>query len=414
MKQTQGACAIGDRFWNRTTELELFGQKLDDGTHLLLVAQRRMGKTSLMREAAQRMGDIYLPLYVDLQQATSAPDAIVALTVATRPHTSLWATTKTLFDNAMKFVDKKIEKLSLSELSISMRAGLTEGNWAAKGDKLLASLAASKKPVVLLLDEVPIMVNRMLKGQDYTITPERKHAVDEFMSWLRKNSLEHQGKIRIVLTGSIGFEPVLRQAGLSAQLNTFTPFDLRPWSADTARGCLQALAEEYEISFPDRADRAMVECLQCCIPDHVQMFFGHVRDWCMRNNVTEFLRAQVEEVYKEEMLGVRGHAELSHYEERLRTVLGVEPFALAIDMLTEAAMNPGLTRDAMKALQSEYTFEGVSTMEMQKELIFVLEHDGYLNQTDDGYFFVSALLRDWWKRRHGSFFTPALERGGHA
>ena len=54
-----------------------------------------------------------------------------------------------------------------------------------------------------MIDEVPLLVNRMLKGEHFKITSERKAAVDEWMSWLRKTSLEHQGKIRIVLSGSI-------------------------------------------------------------------------------------------------------------------------------------------------------------------------------------------------------------------
>ena len=58
------------------------------------------------------------------------------------------------------------------------------------------------------------MVNRLLKGDDYRITPERRAEADRFMSWLRAASIRHQGKVRIVVSGSIGFEPILRQAQL--------------------------------------------------------------------------------------------------------------------------------------------------------------------------------------------------------
>ena len=46
----------------------------------------------------------------------------------------------------------------------------------------------------------------------------------------------------------------------------------------------------------------------------------------------------VEEIYNSEMLGVRGHVELTHYEERLEKVLGMELSSFAFDMLTEAAV----------------------------------------------------------------------------
>ncbi len=37
------------------------------------------------------------------------------------------------------------------------------------------------------------------------------------MSWLRRNALRHRDHVRIVLTGSIGIEPILRQAGSSPE-----------------------------------------------------------------------------------------------------------------------------------------------------------------------------------------------------
>ena len=81
------------------------------------------------------------------------------------------------------------------------------------------------------------------------ITNQRRQDVDGFLSWLRANSIRHQGKIRLVVTGSIGLEPLVRQAGLSATLNTFTPFHLRPWTREVACGCLQALANGYGLMF---------------------------------------------------------------------------------------------------------------------------------------------------------------------
>ena len=111
------------------------------------------------------------------------------------------------------------------------------------------------------------------KGADYRITPERRQQADLFLSWLRENSIRHQGKIRIVLSGSIGLEPVLRQGRLSATLNNFEPFELKPWDEDTACGCLEALAASYELEFEPGVPGEMVEMLGCCIPHHVQMFF---------------------------------------------------------------------------------------------------------------------------------------------
>lgn len=125
-----------------------------------------------------------------------------------------------------------------------------------------------------------------------------------------------------------------------------------------------------------------------------------------------FTPRDAEEVYKTDMLGARGHAELTHYEERLKMVLGDEVLPLAIEMLTEAAVLGRLTGQALEVLQKDYAFEGLAVAEVQKEILWVLEHDGYLRLSKKGYAFVSRLLRDWWKERHRSFYTPILKRGG--
>lgn len=372
-----------------------------------MVAQRRMGKTSLMKEVARRMSLEYDCVFVDFQNASTPQDAIAELSLALRPHKPLWLRSRELFANVLE----RIEKVGSEDFAVTLRAGIAGGNWASKGDELLAILADAEKPVLLLLDEVPILVNRIIKGEDYTITPERRRTAGEFMSWLRKNSLRHQGRIRMVVSGSIGFESVLHQVGLSGAINNFIPFELKPWSTETAVGCLQALAREYGVHYSGGAEAEMARLLGCCIPHHVQMFFDHAQTYCMRKKIAVLGLAEVEEVYQAEMLSTRGHAELTHYEERLKLVLGIEKLALALDMVSEAAVSGCLSREAIVRLQQEYTFDKEATADVQKEILWILEHDGYLTQNPAGYTFVSSLLRDWWKNRHQMLFTPVLKRG---
>ena len=45
-----------------------------------------------------------------------------------------------------------------------------------------------------------------------------------------------------------------------------------------------------------------------------------------------------------------------------------------------------------------------------EDVLQVLEHDGYLERHGDGYRFVSGLLEDWWRARHGGYFTPIERR----
>ncbi|NQT33789.1 ATP-binding protein [bacterium] len=398
----------GDRFWDREIDLKLFIERIDEGQHISLVAQRRMGKTSLMKEAARQLEDRYTCVFVDLEQCNSAADAIATLSVKLKRYRHLWDKAKDVFANILNITKDSLEEVGYDDLYVKVRAGVTSGDWSAKGDRLFTILSEAEKPVLLLLDEVPILINRMLKGENYRITPDGKKATDEFLSWLRKNSIEHQGKVRIVLSGSIGIEPVLNQAGLSALINNFTPFELKPWDENTSVGCLRALANQYSVEFLNNAEYEMVKLLECCIPHHVQMFFDHVYTSCIRRGNMKFDASEVKDVYNNDMLSTRGHAELTHYEERLKLVLGEEVFPLALGMATEAAVTKALTPEAIKAFRDLYNFENRETLDVIKEILWVFEHDGYLKLVDDDYLFVSRLVRDWWERRHSLSYTPIL------
>ena len=412
LERAVGNFVTGDKFWDREKEIELFTELLDEGAHILMAAPRRIGKTSLMREVALRIQNKYYCLHVDLQKAESPADAVAELGRATRPYEKLWGKTKGIFQNILSKVTENIESIGVDELTLTLRSGMTSIDWQSKGDQLFSTLSETDMPVIVFFDELPILVTRMLKGKDYRITPERKMATDSFMSWLRDISIRHNGKIRLVITGSIGIEPALRQADLSATLNTFTTFVLPPWKKETAIECLQALANRYGVSFQGKALDAIVERLGYLIPHHVQMFFDNIYTDCKHNSDMAVLENKVDEVYKTKMLGIQGHAELSHMEERLKIAFGMDVYPIALEIITEAAVTGSL--DAQRAIKicECYKINNCSSKDILRDILEILQHDGYLNQKGEQFVFVSNLLKDWWSARFGFGYTPVSERRG--
>ena len=403
----------GDRFFDREVELASLSERVSDGIHTLLTAQRRMGKTSLVRELLRRLadGDDHETVFVDFEDAETAEDAVAELAFQAEALQSTSRRIRAVFANVLRGLGQNVEELAVSELRVKFRAGIDAGTWRRRGDEVFAALAESPKPVVLAIDELPIFVNRLLKGDDFRITPERRNNADLFMSWLRRNGQLYRGRVCIIVSGSIGLEPILGQAGLSAQANFLSPLELSPWSHETAADCLGALARSYGLDLSCDVRQGMCRRLRSCIPHHVQHFFDQLHEHLRREGRSEASLEDVEFVYQRYLLGVRGQLHLEHYEGRLRMVLGDEGYGTALELLTEAAVNDGLLsgetiEQYRKALSSGEIGEHPSI----PELLYILEHDGYLEPHEGGFRFVSGLLEDWWRTRHREFFTPIAQR----
>ena len=82
----------GDRFFDREAELQDLRERVWDGTHTLLTAQRRMGKTSLVRELLRQLDDEgdFATIFVDLEAANDPADAVAEIAIQARPVQGAW------------------------------------------------------------------------------------------------------------------------------------------------------------------------------------------------------------------------------------------------------------------------------------------------------------------------------------
>ena len=145
----------------------------------------------------------------------------------------------------------------------------------------------------------------------------------------------------------------------------------------------------------------------------MQRFFDSLDESLRLDGRRQASLEDVERVYNDEMLSVRGQADMDHYESRLKLVLGPDGYRAALALLTEAAVNGGVLQRAALALYREH-FQVWSVTDDPvpiDDVLGVLEHDGYLEPWgDDEYRFVSGLLEDWWRARHGRHFVPVARR----
>ena len=87
MRNITGQAVIGEDLYGRESELELLWEKLEQGEHILMLAPRRVGKTSLMLELRREPRENWDVFYVDVEGAEDSVDCLAAIiaTLAENP-----------------------------------------------------------------------------------------------------------------------------------------------------------------------------------------------------------------------------------------------------------------------------------------------------------------------------------------
>ncbi len=402
MRSSTGRWVSGDDFFDREPELGLLESRVRGGNHVLLTGQRRMGKTSVARELCRRLESRgWTSIFADVEGATRPEDVIADITEAVHPIRSISAR---FADTMRRWIDENVEEISASDFRVKVRAGLSE-SWRRHGDRIIGICADHDRQVLLVIDELPIFLMRMLRDD------EGARRVEEFLSWLRGVFQKLDGKSpALIISGSIGLAPLVERLGIPDRINYLYQFRLGPWDRDTSIQCFQLLADSNGLRTDDGVAGAVYEALGIGIPHHVQSCFARLHELAVMRNLDRVTTEDVGEIYRTELLGPSGQSDLVHYETRLRNALDEKSCRIALEILAEAATRDVFTGHARRCLERWYSPAIEEASRHIGEALDVLIHDGYLEAADDGHRFHFRLLKDWWSARFRDHHTPLESR----
>lgn len=210
----------------------------------------------------------------------------------------------------------------------------------------------------------------------------------------------------LIVSGSIGLTPLVHRLGIPDRINYLAPFRLGPWNREESVACFDRLANSASLSVEDGVAAAVYDALGIGIPHHVQSFFARLRDFSVMENRDVVTVADVERVYRTGVLGPSGQNDLAHYETRLRDALDEENRSIAMEILAEAATQGVFTPRTRSRLGELYSRVVPDAQGRITEVLDVLEHDGYLEVSEDLYRFQLHPLRDWWAARFRNHHVP--------
>jgi hypothetical protein len=362
---------------------------------LVLTAERRMGKTSVLKKmVAEPQTGVHI-FYWDVEALRSPLEFVDAIFQKVRSDLSA----KQRFMSRMQDLLKG--GVELQGFKLPPQAA---PHWKIILRETLAGLTEQEAGLVILCwDELPIMLDNIQKGQGEQVAME---VLDTLRSLRGENA-----NLRMVFTGSLGLHHVIRklkdQGYANPSTNDMTFEEVGTLEFTDACRLAESLLIGEGVGGLDRIPLAKTisETVDC-----FPYFIHHVID-ALAQGGGQADEAQVNAIVAAGLTDQANKWNLDHYQDRIKNYYATPEQALVRGILDELAAVevPVSISELCNRLNAQFVgrqniFGAVSELDREQVLglLKLLQRDHYLVQQQDGcYRFKFGLIQRYWQLSRG-------------
>ena len=354
---------------------------------LVLSAERRMGKTCVVRKMQAGPPADMLPIYRDLEGIGTTLEFV-----------------RTVFDDVERYLGRLARTAEKARRLLDRLSGGKVGevefppSAAREWKPLLTStiedlIEHQDRRVVLFWDEVPLMLHNLIRR-------EGEPAAMEVLDTLRSLRQMHPD-LRMAFSGSIGMHQVInllrRKGYANSPTNDMQTVNVPALSPDDGRHLARLLlqGEGIETDDVDATARAVTDAV-----DHIPHYIHHVVDqMATRGGAANADTARV--IVTDCLIDPQDVWDMGHYRRRVDTYYDEteEPLALSLLDVVAGSKGPLSFEDAFNLLKSQTETEDD---ELARHVLTLLQRDHYLVQDADGkYSFAYPLINRSWRLQRG-------------
>lgn len=345
---------------------------------VILSAERRMGKTSVIKKMRSEASPDKLPIYRDLEDVKSPLEFVEKVFQDVEAYL-------TGFNRTAKKTRGLLKHLGGAEFSGFKLPEIAAPHWKALLTETIADLVENQdRRVILFWDEVPYMLDNIGDA-----------AAMELLDTLRSIRQMYPA-VRMVYTGSIGLHHVLgvlRKAGYTNDpINDMYVQDVPPLSAKDATNLARKLLEGENIKTPDIQGTAVFIVDELSnIPFYIHHLIVKLK---LRGGSGDI--AAVKEIIADCLDDPLNPWRMEHYRQRLDSYYDDKQRPYALNLLDILAAADG-------ALSFDELFQGIKQesetqdKEMARKVLRLLEQDYYIYKQDSKYLFRYPLIQKYWK-----------------
>lgn len=377
MKNIVGQTPRGKDFYQRNDIINKLYRRLDSGSHIFISAPRRAGKTSIMRYMEDHPQKGYAFLYLNVEDIEESEayfkvlseELLISQAVSRLVKASEKA--KGLFEQFSEHIKR------IKIWNIEFEAPEKEPpRYQDEFEKLMRDLDTSDFVIVILVDEFPIALERII------IEHGEKDAV-EFLHANRSIRQRAKRGIQFVYTGSIGLPNITRKLKATATINDLNIVEIPPLSMEEGIEFTQLLLKTYKVRYKSEVPAYMLESMRWLTPFLIQLVVEMLIDEYEAKKII-IDQETVDRILKKAS-SQRYNIYFDNYYSRLDKSLTIEESEIAKRILWEIASKDNVPLDNFDDLK------------YASRVLAILEFDGYIN-SQNGYSFNSPILQHWWKK----------------
>ena len=387
-----GSPATGDDFIDRERETAFILSTIEKD-HVMLVAPRRFGKTSIMLNIEKRLQSRHHPcVFLEVENVTSPGEFITDLVTALIECEG--ASHKTRIFSALGKVSARVQEnideietpAFRAKLRSHLRAELAD-DWYEKAKKIDEIIGEITGPVCVILDEFPVAIQNM-EDDD----------ARKFLHWFRRLR-QVSPRVRFIVGGSVSIDHVVYDIGESR--STTSGGSTSEDSKGVALSVIEHVCRGEGWEYSPEIGRAVLDSVgDPYIPYFIMILLSGLKEEVdISGGVPS--PALVERVYNRRILGSEGRHYFEHYSRRLRILYTEQEAKAARAILGKVSVAESLPMSiAYDIFRRNY---GSGDEDAFRGLLAQLNHDFYVTSEIPAELkFYSKMLRDWWRIYYAS------------
>lgn len=377
-----GDAATGVSYFRRNSINITFWREVKKGNHILFVAPRRVGKTSIMKDLVENCPEGYVGIYDDTESIRSREEFFQRLF-----ELLIHSLDQSRLEKARTFLDRCIKKYAIKEITrTGIRIESREIDYEREVHDLLPAMKDAQVHSVIFLDEFAEILFKLKQNGKH------QDAIEILYTLRAMRSNENFKNFTVVYAGSIGLETVVKSIDRPKLINDLHPIKVPPLTQDEARHLIEQVTEGATIHFSDEMIAYVCKKLEYLLPYYLCLMVAAIENIAYDKNEPEVDRTVIDEAF-EKIIDERKNFE--DWLERLKKYHS-KHFAFINELLKQAAHEGSITVEAIYNKAKEY-----GRMEDYMDFVDMLCYDGYLTAMERRvYRFSSPLLRGFWLEKY--------------